>query len=173
MAERTATIRHAVAIMSALYHATVPIFTVILRRSFGVAGGAISDPGDGLNTRVAWYVVSPTASTVTESVGRPSADWGSLPLEGGVEAAYKRQLDSAPTPAAREKMMKDLLAKFEDVRDPLRTAGVFGIEEIIDPRDTRPLACEVSAAFVNDTHAMLRSAHSGLRTRTRICYRRG
>ncbi|KAH9849625.1 propionyl-CoA carboxylase [Lenzites betulinus] len=125
-AERMATIRHGAAIMSALYHATVPIFTVIIRRSFGVAGGAFSDPGDGLNTRVAW----------------PSADWGSLPLEGGIEAAYKRQLDGAPSPAAREKMMKDLLAQFEDVRDPLRTAGMFGIEEIIDPRNTRPIACK-------------------------------
>ncbi|KAI0371278.1 propionyl-CoA carboxylase [Pilatotrama ljubarskyi] len=131
-AERMATIRHGAAIMAALYHATVPIFTVILRRSFGVAGGALSDSGDGLNTRVAW----------------PSADWGSLPLEGGIEAAYKRQLDAAPSPAAREKMMKDLLAKFEDVRDPIRTANVFGIEEIIDPRNTRPLACEwISHAY--------------------------
>ncbi|KAI0777207.1 propionyl-CoA carboxylase [Trametes elegans] len=125
-AERMATIRHGTAIMSALYHATVPIFTVIIRRSFGVAGGAFSDAGDGLNTRVAW----------------PSADWGSLPLEGGIEAAYKRQLNAAPSPIAREKMMQELLAKFEGVRDPLRTANVFGIEEIIDPRDTRPLACE-------------------------------
>ncbi|KAI0360456.1 propionyl-CoA carboxylase [Trametes cingulata] len=130
-AERMATIRHGVAIMAALYHATIPIFTVILRRSFGVAGGALSDPGDGLNTRVAW----------------PSADWGSLPLEGGIEAAYKRQLDAA---LSREKMMKDLLAKFEDVRDPNRTANVFGIEEIIDPRDTRPLACEwINHAYNN------------------------
>lgn len=40
--------------------------------------------------------------------------------------------------------MKDLLTKFEAVRDPTRTAHFFGIEEIIDPRDTRPLACEVS-----------------------------
>ncbi|OJT03451.1 Propionyl-CoA carboxylase beta chain, mitochondrial [Trametes pubescens] len=126
VAERMATIRHGAAIMSALYNATIPIFNVVIRRSFGVAGGAISDPGDGLNTRVAW----------------PSADWGSLPLEGGVEAAYKRQLDSAPTPAARDKMVRDLLVQFEDVRDPLRTAGNFGIEEIIDPRNTRPLACE-------------------------------
>ncbi|OSD08770.1 propionyl-CoA carboxylase [Trametes coccinea BRFM310] len=131
-AERAATIRHGASIMSALYHATIPIFTVVIRRSFGVAGGALSDPGDGLNTRVAW----------------PSADWGSLPLEGGIEAAYKRQLESAPTPVAREKMLKELLEKFEDVRDPVRTAHVFGIEEIIDPRDTRPMACEwVSHAY--------------------------
>ncbi len=54
-----ATIRHGAAIMSALYNATIPIFNVVIRRSFGVAGGAISDPGDGLNTRVAWCVLNP------------------------------------------------------------------------------------------------------------------
>lgn len=74
---------------------------------------------------------------------RPSGDWGSLPLEGGIEAAYKRQLDAASSTEARERLMKDLLAKFEDVRSPLMTAHKFGVEEIIDPRDTRPLACEV------------------------------
>ncbi|RPD57011.1 propionyl-CoA carboxylase [Lentinus tigrinus ALCF2SS1-7] len=125
-AERTATIRHGASVMSALFYATIPIYTVVLRRAFGVAGGALSDPDDGVNTRVAW----------------PSGDWGSLPLEGGVEAAYKRQLDSAPSPAAREQMLKDLLAQFEHIRDPIRTAHAFGVEEIIDPRDTRPLACE-------------------------------
>lgn len=38
--------------------------------------------------------------------------------------------------------MNELLDKFEDVRSPLKTAHKFGIEEIIDPRDTRPLVCD-------------------------------
>jgi acetyl-CoA carboxylase carboxyltransferase component len=75
---------------------------------------------------------------------RPSGDWGSLPLEGGIEAAYKRHLDEAGSPEARQKLMDDLLDKFEAVRSPIKTANRFGVEEIIDPRDTRPLACEVS-----------------------------
>ncbi|KAF8645587.1 hypothetical protein AX16_007721 [Volvariella volvacea WC 439] len=126
LAERTATIRHGAAALSALYNATVPIFTIIIRRAFGVAGGSFGDPDDGRGYRVAW----------------PSGDWGSLPLEGGIEAAYKRQLDSAPSPEAREKLMNDLLDKFEEVRSPLKTAHRFGVEEIIDPRDTRPIVCE-------------------------------
>lgn len=75
---------------------------------------------------------------------RPSGDWGSLPLEGGIEAAYKRQLDAAESVEAREKIMSELLDKFESVRSPMKTAHKFGVEEIIDPRDTRPLACEVN-----------------------------
>ncbi|KAF8970404.1 propionyl-CoA carboxylase [Flammula alnicola] len=117
LAERSATIRHGAAAMAALYQATTPIYTVILRRAFGVAGGAFADPDDGAGTRVSW----------------PSGDWGSLPLEGGIEAA---------SPEARDKLMNELLEKFEDVRSPLKTAHKFGVEEIIDPRDTRPLACE-------------------------------
>ncbi|KAF9446436.1 propionyl-CoA carboxylase [Macrolepiota fuliginosa MF-IS2] len=126
IAEKMATIRHGAGALAALYHASVPIFTVILRRAFGVAGGAFADPDDGFGKRVAW----------------PSGDWGSLPLEGGIEAAYKRQLDVCKTEEEREQLMTDLLAQFEDVRSPLKTAHKFGIEEIIDPRDTRPMACD-------------------------------
>uniref|UniRef100_A0A8H8CFJ3 CoA carboxyltransferase C-terminal domain-containing protein n=1 Tax=Psilocybe cubensis TaxID=181762 RepID=A0A8H8CFJ3_PSICU len=133
IAERMATIHHGAATMAAIYNSTIPIYTVILRRAFGVAGGAFADPNDGSGTRVSW----------------PSGDWGSLPLEGGIEAAYKRQLDATSSPEEREKLMNDLLSKFEDVRSPLKTAHKFGVEEIIDPRDTRPLACEVSTYLSN------------------------
>ena len=50
-------------------------------------------------------------------LGRPSGDWGSLPLEGGVEAAYKRQLDQAPNPAARGRLLRDLLQHAEPLED--------------------------------------------------------
>ncbi|KAG6831666.1 hypothetical protein H0H87_004452 [Tephrocybe sp. NHM501043] len=127
VAERAATIRHGATTMSALYNATIPIYTVIIRRAFGVAGGVFADPEDGVGTRFAW----------------PSGDWGSLPLEGGIEAAYKRRLDNAESPEAREQIMTDLLAQFESVRSPIKTANQFGVEEIIDPRDTRVMACMV------------------------------
>jgi len=54
LAERMATIRHGAAAMAVLYTATTPIYTVILRRAFGVAGGAFADPDDGTGTRVSW-----------------------------------------------------------------------------------------------------------------------
>jgi hypothetical protein len=42
--------------MAALYHSTTPIYTVILRRAFGVAGGVFADPNDGAGDRVSWSV---------------------------------------------------------------------------------------------------------------------
>lgn len=120
--ERAATLRRGVRAIAALYQLSVPYFSVILRRVFGVAGAALVDRGTP-NMRVAW----------------PSADWGSLPLEGGIEAAYRRALAAADDPDA---LRAELMEEFEAVRSPLRTAEAFDIEEIIDPRDTRPLLCE-------------------------------
>lgn len=116
------TIRHGVNLVAAIYQSTLPLLTVIIRRAFGIAGAAFVDNRTP-NIRIAW----------------PSGEWGSLPLEGGIEAAYKRQLDAAPN---RAKMRDELLGKFDVVRSPLRTAEQFGIEEIVDPRNTRKIACE-------------------------------
>lgn len=121
-AERASTIRHGAAAIAALYQASIPWFTVVIRRAFGVAGAALVDRGDP-DVRVAW----------------PSADWGSLPLEGGIEAAFRRDLEAADDPDA---LREELMERFEALRSPLRTAETFGIEEVIDPRDTRRLLCE-------------------------------
>lgn len=122
VAEKAATIRRGVNLIAALYQITVPFFSLIVRRAFGVAGAALVDRGSP-NHRAAW----------------PSADWGSLPLEGGVEAAYRRDLEAADDPNA---LRAELLGRFEAVRSPFRTAEPFDIEEIIDPRDTRQMLCE-------------------------------
>jgi hypothetical protein len=57
---------------------------------------------------------------------------GSLPIAGGVEAAYRAAIEAAPDPAAKRAQIE---AKLEALRSPMRTAGAF--EEIIDPRRTR------------------------------------
>src|SRR5438067_2389961 len=69
----------------------------------------------------------------------PSAYWGSLPLEGGIEAAYRADIDAAPDPVAKLKEIEDRLNK---LRSPFRSAEKFWVEEIIDPRKTRSLLCE-------------------------------
>lgn len=121
-AERAGTIRYGVATMNAIYRATVPLACVVVRRAYGIAGAAMSD-GDAFQYRFAW----------------PSGDWGSLPIEGGIEVAYKSELEAAADPAAR---LEEIRARLNQVRSPFRTAERFGVEDIIDPRDTRPLLCE-------------------------------
>jgi hypothetical protein len=59
---------------------------------------------------------------------------GSLPIAGGVEAAYRAVIEAAPDRAARR---AEIEAKLEALQLPMRTAEAFAVEEIIDPRRTR------------------------------------
>jgi len=121
-AEEEGTVRLGTRALMAMYQASVPWVSVIIRRCYGVAGAGHGN-SDRLNLRYAW----------------PSADWGSLPIEGGVQAAYRRDIEAAPDPEARRRELEDML---EQYRSPFRTAEAFGAEEVIDPRKTRPLLCD-------------------------------
>jgi acetyl-CoA carboxylase carboxyltransferase component len=118
-AEKRGTIRHGVRSLFAVYQAQVPWVSILVRRCFGVAGA-----GHGrhhqLNLRYAW----------------PSGEWGSLPIEGGVEAAYRREIEAAEDPDA---LRIELESRLASLRSPLLTAETFQIEDLIDPRETRPL----------------------------------
>jgi len=130
-AERKGTLRRGVRAIAAVYQATVPSVEIILRRVFGVGGAGMTN-AHGLNLRYAW----------------PSGDWGSLPVEGGIEVAFRRELEASDDLAA---LRQAILDRAEAIRSPFRTAEAFGIDEIIDPRDTRPLLCE----WVRDAYALL------------------
>jgi methylmalonyl-CoA decarboxylase subunit alpha len=104
------------------FQVSVPVFTVIVRKCYGVAGGGTIDRR-GLNFKIAW----------------PSGNWGSLPVEGGVKAAYRREIESAADPVAREREIEEELRQ---LASPFRTAEAFAIEDLIDPRETRPYLCQ-------------------------------
>src|SRR5688500_16977204 len=121
-AERAGTIRRGARGLYAVVQASVPWVSILVRKVYGVAGAAHGD-GSRLNLRYAW----------------PSGDWGSLPIEGGIEAAYRRELEAAEDPAA---LRAEIEQRLNAVRSPFRTAERFSVEDIIDPRDTRPLLCD-------------------------------
>ncbi|KAI1365142.1 propionyl-CoA carboxylase-like protein [Xylaria arbuscula] len=126
-AERSATMRHGVNLAMAYYTTTMPVFSVVTRRAYGVAGGVMLDCRDP-RMRIAW----------------PSGDWGSLPLKGGIEAGHSHELKEAAKQGG-QKIADELYAKLEAeynaLMNPVRTANAFGVEQIIDPADTRPQVC--------------------------------
>src|SRR3954447_1185292 len=124
-AERRGTIRRGTRALYASYQASVPWVSILVRKVFGVAGAGHGN-AQALNLRYAW----------------PSGDWGSLPIEGGIEAAYRRELEAAEDPVA---LRAEIEERLNAVRSPFRTAERFGVEEIIDPRDTRPILCDWAA----------------------------
>ena len=135
--ERIGTIRHGARALAAVYQATVPWASVLVRRVFGVAGAAHRNHARH-GFRVAW----------------PSGDWGSLPIEGGLEVAFKRLLAGAENAA---ELKAEIAERLESVRSPFRTAEAFLVEDIIDPAETRPLLCE----WVRDAYAVLRTQTLG------------
>lgn len=133
-AELAGTLAGATRLADALHECTVPWVSILMRRCFGMAG-ALHGPKGGarLNHRFAW----------------PSARWGSIPIEGGVMAAHKTEIEAAPDPAAKR---AELEAHYLDLTSPFRTAEKFGILDIIDPRETRPVLCD----WVEDAWAVVR-----------------
>ena len=100
----------------------MPWISIIIRQLYGVAGQCHDRPG-GMFKRVAW----------------PSGHWGSMHIAGGVSAAYRRVIDESEDPEA---MRKEIEARLHALASPFRTAEAFNIEDIMDPRDTRPMLGE-------------------------------
>lgn len=110
----------------------MPWVTVVLRQVYGVAGQCQHRPS-GMFRRYAW----------------PSAQWGSMHIEGGATAAYRREIAGAEDPEAKR---AEIEARLQAIASPFRTAEATG-QDIIDPRETRPLLCE----FVEEAQAVLRT----------------
>jgi acetyl/propionyl-CoA carboxylase alpha subunit/acetyl-CoA carboxylase carboxyltransferase component len=134
--EKTGPERKAVRLHAAMHQATTPWVTVLIRRAFGVAGAGHGQY-NRLNLRYSW----------------PSGRWGSLPIAGGTLAAFRAEIEAAADPEA---MRIEIEKRLADLESPIRTAhyfGLMGVEEVIDPRDTRPILCEFAkqAQEVNAT----------------------
>jgi len=110
--------------------ATVPWFSLIMRKAFGVAAGGHQN-SSRFNFRYAW----------------PSAQWGSLPIEGGLDVAYRAEIEAAEDP---EQKRAEIEARVRSLTSPFRSAEAFVIEDIIDPVQTRSRLVEfanLSAKF--------------------------
>jgi methylmalonyl-CoA decarboxylase subunit alpha len=125
--EEAAILREGARAVHAKCQASVPIISVVTRKCYGMGGGVGIDKY-GLDFKIAW----------------PSGEWGSLAVEGGVSAVYKREIQNAPDPKQREKELETELKKFTS---PFLTAEAFAVEDLIDPRQTRPYLCRFVKAM--------------------------
>ena len=128
--------RKGVRAMAAVYQATVPVCAVVIRKAYGLAGSAMFNPSKA-KWRYCW----------------PSGDWGSLPMAGGIEAAYRKEILEAED---KEAYLASLYKRFDAIASPFRTAESFYAEEIIDPRDTRPLLVD----FVHHARRVLETGRT-------------
>lgn len=117
-AEKEGTLREGLAVVYALAWADVPKVTVVLRKAFGFGACAMGGWGGEQSLVVAW----------------PTADFASLPVSGGVAAAFKEEIMSAADPAAKQ---REIEARFRDGTDPFNAAARFTVHDVIAPAETR------------------------------------
>ncbi len=120
--EKKGMVRSGARVSFTIDQTNMPWICFAIRQVYGVAGGAHYRESS-MYRRYAW----------------PSGNWGSMHVEGGAMAAFRRVIESSPDPEAAQREIEEGL---KALCSPFRTAHNFGIEEIIDPRDTRPLLCK-------------------------------
>ena len=110
--------------MIASAEAKVPKVEFNVRKAYGVAADAPHSLGhpDGVNLRFGW----------------PAGEWGGIPIEGGVAAAYRREIEAADDPDAHREAIEERLLR---LRSPFRAAHKGDVVDLIDPRETRRIAC--------------------------------
>lgn len=131
--EKAGILRAGARVMAVVARSRTPLISIVTRQLYGVAGG-LHWRGSGMYRRYAW----------------PSTHGGSMHIEGGTSIAYKKEIESAADPEA---MRAEIEAKLQSIASPFRNAHAFGIEDLIDPRDTRPLLVD----FVEDAWKVIQT----------------
>jgi len=109
-------------LLYSIVQSKMPWISFICRQSFGLAGSLQFRPGPHMFRRYAWV----------------SGHWGSMHIEGGTSAAFRRVIEAADDPEAKRLEIEN---SFQRIASPFRTAEASGLD-LIDPRDTRAIMCD-------------------------------
>jgi acetyl-CoA carboxylase carboxyltransferase component len=120
--EQAGIIRHGAKMLHAVANATVPKITVVLRKAYGAG----------------YYVMCGRAYEPDLIVAWPTAEISVMGAEGAVEIVFRRQVEEADDPAAKK---AELIANYRKIIDVYIAAGNDMIDDVIDPRETRPTIC--------------------------------
>src|SRR3712207_2813754 len=120
--EQGGIIRHGAKMLYAVANATVPKITVVLRKAYGAG----------------YYVMNGRAYEPDLIVAWPSAEISVMGAEGAVEIVFRKQVEEAEDPAAKK---AELIANYRKIIDVYIAAANDMIDDVIDPRETRPTIC--------------------------------
>jgi acetyl-CoA carboxylase carboxyltransferase component len=120
--EKTALVRHSSRMFLIGANLTVPFFTIIIRKAYGL--GAIAMSGGSHHTPLA-------------SVAWPTGEFGGMGLEGSVKLGYRNELAAIEDPEARRARFDEMVANAYEHGKALNYASLFGVDDTIDPADSR------------------------------------
>jgi len=119
--EQQGIIRHGAKMLYAVSSATVPKFTVVVRKGYGAG----------------YYVMNGRAYEPDLIVAWPGSEIGIMGPEGMVAIAAQKLLKSAESPEAAKEMKEQMAAALRQQISIYRTAAMGMVDDVIDPRDTR------------------------------------
>ncbi|MCC6434411.1 MAG: carbamoyl-phosphate synthase large subunit, partial [Acidimicrobiales bacterium] len=120
--EKLALVRHCCRMFVTAASVTVPMFTVVLRKSYGLGAQGMA---------------AGSMKTPFWAVSWPTGEFGGMGLEGAVKLGFRKELEAIEEPEARVALYEKLVAKMYFNGKALNTAMTFEIDEVIDPATTR------------------------------------
>jgi acetyl/propionyl-CoA carboxylase alpha subunit/acetyl-CoA carboxylase carboxyltransferase component len=120
--EKTALVRHCCRMFVTGGSLTVPYFTIVLRKSYGLGAQAMA----GGSHKAPLFVVS-----------WPTGEFGGMGLEGAVKLGYRKEIAAVEDPEERKQLFEHMVAKAYEHGKAINTASHFEIDNVIDPAKSR------------------------------------
>jgi acetyl/propionyl-CoA carboxylase alpha subunit len=121
-AEKTALVRHNSRLFLIGSNVTVPVFTVVLRKGYGLGAQGMA----GASFVAPFFTIS-----------WPTGEFGGMGLEGAVKLGYRNELAAIEDPAERKAKFDEMVARSYERGKALSAATLFEFDEVIDPAETR------------------------------------
>ncbi len=120
--EKTALVRHASRMFVTGASLTVPFFTIVLRKGYGLGAQAMA----GGSFKVPLFLVT-----------WPTGEFGGMGLEGAVKLAYRNDLAAIEDPAKRKAAYDEMVARMYQHGKAVNVASTFELDDVIDPAESR------------------------------------
>jgi acetyl/propionyl-CoA carboxylase alpha subunit len=121
-AEKTALVRHVSRMFVTAASITVPYFTIVLRKGYGLGAQAMAGGGfHAQNFTISW----------------PTGEFGGMGFEGAVRLGFRKEMEAIEDPVERDKFFRNMVAKFYENGKAINIASVLEIDQVIDPIETR------------------------------------
>jgi acetyl-CoA carboxylase carboxyltransferase component len=120
--EKTALVRHASRMFVTSASLTVPFFTIVLRKGYGLGAQAMA----GGSFKAPLFTIS-----------WPTGEFGGMGLEGAVKLGFSKELAAVEDPAQREKLFDEMVERMYHIGKAVNVASHFEIDDVIDPADSR------------------------------------
>ncbi|HKP55631.1 MAG TPA: carboxyl transferase domain-containing protein [Polyangiales bacterium] len=121
-AEQTALVRHAARMFVTSASLSVPFFTIVLRKGYGLGAQLMA----GGSFKVPFFLVA-----------WPTGEFGGMGLEGAVKLGFRKELEAIADPVQRKDVFDKMVAAAYDHGKAVNVASAFEFDEVIDPAESR------------------------------------